>query len=110
MLLKANRAINSMQKHIESMMKISAPYGKGMGAMGTLPFNSAGGAGFAHKTASMMNQNPKAAEGMLSSIMRKAEGSGMSPAHMERMSELQDRVRGVVPNLKSGGASTLNWI
>jgi len=110
MLMQGNRAINSVQKHIESMMKVSSAYGKKMGTMGTTPFQSAGGSAFAKKTAEMMSERPEAMSSMLGRIMDRAKGAGMEPRHMERMEELAGRVRSQFPNAADrGGARTLRF-
>jgi len=102
MLLNANKAINSLGKHIQSMMKVSAKYGKSMGTMGTMPFNSSGGATFARKTAKMMSERPEAAGAMMGRIMSKAEKAGMSEQHMGRMNEIYGRVMGEAKNMPVG--------
>ncbi len=111
MMIYANRAINNIQRHIQSMMKVSSHYGNKMGAMGKVPAMSGPGANFARKTANMMHQNPTSMNPILSSIMSRAEGSGMSKSHMERMSELMGRVRGEMPGLLNNqGPNPLRWI
>lgn len=91
-LMRANKAINSIQKHINSLMRVSSKYGKSMGAMGTMPWNSAHGSTFARKTAEMMSSDPKAGSMMLDSILNKASGAGMEKRHMERMREVAGRI------------------
>jgi len=110
MLLNANKAINKLQTHIQSMMKVSAKYGKSMGTMGTSPFNSARGSTFANETARMMASDPSVMKPMMSRIMGRAEEAGMSSKHMDRMNELYGRVLGETGNIKGGIPEPLRWI
>ena len=96
MLLQANRVIRSIQENIESMMKVSARYGKKMGTMGTEAFNSATGSSFSRSAAEMMIEEGSDAEAILGAIMKKAEGANMHPHHMKRMNEVADRIRGIL--------------
>jgi hypothetical protein len=112
MLIKANKAINGLQKHIESMMKVSAKYGKKMGIMGTVPFNSARGAGFARETAEMMQRRPEAAGAMMDRIFNKAGEAGMSGDHMKRMEEVATRIHSDLGSMPKGstGPLSLKWL
>jgi hypothetical protein len=89
-----NKTVNDIHKHVSSMMKVSQRYGKKMGRMGTLPFNSAEGSTFARKTAEMMATNSGSVDDMLGSIFKKATSAGMSEEHMSRMNTVADRIRG----------------
>ena len=94
------------------MMKVSSKYGKKMGTMGTTPFNSASGAGFARKTAEMMHKRPDAAGAMMDRIFNKANKAGMSGDHMKRMEEVATRIHsdlGSAPK-GQGGPLSLKWL
>lgn len=110
--MHANKAINGLQKHIESMMKVSSKYGKKMGSMGTMPFNSAHGAGFARRTAEMMQKEPGNAGAMMDRIFNKANKAGMSGDHMARMEEVATRIHSDLGTTSkgSGGPLSLKWL
>ena len=111
-LLHANKTINSLQKHIESLMKVSAPYGKKRGTMGTAPFNSAGGSAFSRRTAEMMASKPQNVGPMMDSIFKKATDAGMGSQHMERMQEVAGRITSDVGSMPTGnsGPLSLKWL
>ena len=92
MTIFSNKAMNNIYKHIQSMMKVSSKYGKSMGNMGALPFNSAQGSDFAKNAAQMLGSHPNLRGPMLKQIMNKATASNMSPDHMKRMKELQSYI------------------
>lgn len=93
------------------MMKVSSRYGKKMGTMGTTPFQSASGSAFARKTAEMMSERPENMQAMLSRIMDKAKDAGMSGQHMDRMTEVADRIRETMGEMPArGGARTLRQV
>jgi len=111
-LMYANKAINGIQRHIESLMKVSAPYGKKMGTMGTAPFNSAQGSAFARKTAEMMHSRPDAAGAMMDRIFSKGRNAGMSEKHIDRMNEVAKRIHGDLGSAPKGqgGPLSLKWL
>lgn len=94
------------------MMKVSNRYGKKMGTMGTTPFNSAEGAGFARKTAQMMSERPDAAGAMMDRIFKKATDAGMSSDHMSRLEQVAGRIHGELGGMtqKKSGPLSLKWI
>lgn len=110
----ANKTINNLQKHIESLMKVSAPYGKKMGTMGTSPFNSAAGSAFSRRTAEMMAQKPGNAGLMLDRIFKKATDAGVSSEHMKRMDQVGGRIFGELGSAQKGrgtaGPLKLRWL
>lgn len=114
--MKANKTINNIHNHLNSMMKVSAKYGKKMGTMGTEPFNSSTGSKFARRSAEMMSGTPDEAYGIMGAIMDKAKGAGMSKEHMGRMNEVKGRIydelfsgKGWEQNT-SQGPTSLKWL
>lgn len=93
-MINANKAINNLQRHVQSMMKVSSKYGKKMGTMGSVPFNSAEGSTYANEMAKSMARNRGDMGTLLDGIMQKAGKAGMSEEHLGRMKQLKGYMAG----------------